>query len=103
MELFHRKKKKTKTNRGKFERIEVNGKTLPILNFYLFTAREDRERYMELASLEELPELHFSEVEMTVILSTKKLAVTASFADAFPKGRFKIYKFKVLDIREFYI
>ena len=103
MGLFGRKEKKKKTNRGKFERLEVGGKALPVLNFYLFTAKEDGERYIELTALEELPELHFSEVEMTVILSTKKLAITANFVDAFPKGRFKVYKFKIADIREFYI
>lgn len=103
MGLFHRKGKKKKTNRGKFEKLEVGGKVLPVLNFYLFTAKEDGERYIELTALEELPELHFSEVEMTVILSTKKLAIAANFVDAFPKGRFKVYKFKIADIREFYI
>lgn len=103
MGLFQRKGKKKKTNRGKFEKLEVGGKALPVLNFYLFTAKEDGERYIELTALEELPELHFSEVEMSVILSTKKLAITANFVDAFPKGRFKVYKFKIADIREFYI
>lgn len=97
------KKKKKKSNRGQFERIVVGEKTLPVLNFYLFTSKEDNKRYIELASIEELPELHFSEVSMDVILTSKKLSVKAAFNNAFPKGRFKIYKFEVIDINEYYI
>ena len=106
MEFFKKlkeKKKKKQASRGQFERIVVGDKTLPVLNFYLFTSKEDGKRYIELASIEELPELHFSEVAMEVILTTKKLAVKAGFNDAFSKGRFKIYKFEVLDINEYYI
>ena len=98
---FKEKKKKKQASRGQFERIAVGDKTLPVLN--LFTSKEDGKRYIELASIEELPELHFSEVAMEVILTTKKLAVKAGFNDAFSKGRFKIYKFEVLDINEYYI
>ncbi len=100
---FKEKKKKKKASRGQFERIVVDGKTLPVLNFYLFTSKEDNKRYIELASIDELPELHFSEVDLEVVLTTKKLAVKAGFNDAFSKGKFKIYKFEVLDIHEYYI
>lgn len=100
---FKEKKKKKSASRGQFEKILVSGKTLPVLNFYLFTSKDDNKRYVELASMEELPELHFSEIEMEVMLTTKKLAIKAGFNDAFSKGRFKIYKFEVLDIHEFYI
>lgn len=104
MGLFNRKKKKNKnTNRGKFERIESGGKVLPILNFYLFTSKDDGLRHIELSAIDEIPELHFTEVEMSVVLSTKKLQIKAAFEEAFPKGRFKIYKFKIIDIKEFYI
>ena len=103
MGIFNKKKKKKNTNRGKFERIVVNGKALPVLNFYLFTASEDGKQYVELTSMEELPELHFTEVSMEIILSTQKLTVKGSFVDAYPKGRFKIYKFQALDIHEYYI
>ena len=103
MGLFNKKKKKKNTNCGKFERIESNGKALPILNFYLFTSKDDGLRHIELSALDEIPELHFTEVEMSVILSTKKLEVKAAFEDAFSKGRFKIYKFRIIDIKEFYI
>lgn len=106
MDLFKKfkdKKKKKKSSRGQFERIVVNGNTLPILNFYLFTSKENNKKYIELAAMEELPDLHFSEVEMEVVLTTKKLAVKAAFDDAFPKGKFKIYKFEVIEINEYYI
>lgn len=103
MGLFDKKKQKKKANRGKFERIEVGGKTLPVLSFYLFTSKEDGKRYIELTAMEEMPELHFSEVEMNVFMTTKKLTLTGAFTDAFPKGRFKIYKFEVLKLNEFYI
>ena len=106
MNLFKKlkeKKKKNAASRGQFEKIVVGEKTLPVLNFYLFTSKEDGKRYIELAAMEELPELHFSEVEMEVVLTTKKLSIKAGFTDAFPKGKFKIYKFEVLDIHEFYI
>lgn len=100
---FKEKKKKKNASRGQFEKIIVSGKTLPVLNFYLFTSKEDNKRYIELAAMEELPELHYSEVEMEVVLTTKKLAVKAGFNDAFPKGKFRVYKFEVLDIHEYYI
>ncbi len=100
---FKEKKKKKNSSRGQFEKIVVNGKTLPILNFYLFTSKENNKKYIELAAMEELPDLHFSEVEMEVVLTTKKLAVKAGFDDAFPKGKFKIYKFEVIEINEYYI
>lgn len=106
MEFFKRhkeKKKKKNAARGQFERIVVGEKTLPVLNFYLFTSKDDNKRYIELAAIDELPELHFSEVDMEVILTTKKLSIKAGFNDAFPKGKFKIYKFEVLDIHEYYI
>ena len=106
MELFKKfkeKKKKKNSSRGQFERIVVNGNTLPVLNFYLFTSKENNKKYIELAAMEELPDLHFSEVEMEVILSTKKLSIKAGFDDAFPKGKFRIYKFEVLEINEYYI
>lgn len=103
LDKFKKKKKKTNTTRGKFERIEIDGKTLPVLNFYLFTNKEEQKRYMEITSYEEIPELHYSEVSMNVILSTKKLSATGKFTDAFPKGRFKIYKFEILELKEYYI
>lgn len=100
---FKEKKKKKQASRGQFEKIVVGEKTLPVLNFYLFTSKEDSKRYIELAAMDELPDLHFSEVDMEVVLTTKKLAIKAGFSDAFSKGRFKIYKFEVLDIHEYYI
>lgn len=103
MGLFKKKKSKKNANRGRFERIEVGGKTLPVLNFYLYTSKEDNKRYIELTAVEEMPELHFSEITMHVILSTKKLTLTGAFVDAFPKGRFKVYKFEVLKLDEYYI
>lgn len=106
MDFFKRrkeKKKKKNSSRGQFEKIVVGEKTLPVLNFYLFTSKEDSNRYIELAAMEELPDLHFSEVDMDVVLTTKKLTIKAGFNDAFSKGKFKIYKFKVLDIHEYYI
>lgn len=106
MEFFKRrkeKKKKKNASRGQFEKIIVGEKTLPVLNFYLFTSKEDNKRYIELAAMEELPDLHFSEVDMEVVLTTKKLSIKAGFSDAFSKGKFKIYKFEVLDIHEYYI
>lgn len=103
LDKLKKKKKKKKTSNGKFEKIVVSGKTLPVLNVYLFTSKEDSKRYIELASQEELPELHFSEVDMEVFLTTKKLAIKALFNDAFPKGSFKIYKFEVAEIHEYYI
>ena len=110
MELFKKfkdkreaKKKQKKASRGQFEKIVVGGKTLPVLNFYLFNAKDEGKRYVELASVEELPELHYSEVDMEIFLTTKKLTVKGKFNNAFPKSKFKIYKFEVLDMREFYI
>lgn len=103
MKFFKKKKKNTNTTRGKFERIEINGKSLPVLNFYLFTNKYENKRYMELTSKEELPELHFSEITMDVILTTKKLTATGKFNDAFPKGKFKVYKFEILELKEYYI
>lgn len=100
---FKEKKKKKNASRGQFERIVVGDKTLPVLNFYLFTSKENNKRYIELAAMDELPELHYSEVDLEVVLTTKKLAVKAGFADAFSKGKFKIYKFEVIDIHEYYI
>ncbi len=100
---FKKKKKKQNTTRGKFERIEIDGVTLPVLNFYLFTNNDEGKRYMELTSIDELPELHYSEVTMDVILSTKKLTATGKFTDAFSKGKFKVYKFEILDLKEYYI
>lgn len=103
MGLFKKKNNKKKANKGKFERIEVEGQKLPILNFYLFTSKEDSKRYIELMTIDEVPALHFSEVIMNVILSTKKLTLTTAFKDAYPKGRFKVYKFEVLNLNEYYI
>ena len=97
------KKKKNKSSRGQFEKIVVAGKTLPVLNFYLFTSNEEQKRFVELAAMEELPELHFSEVDMEIYLTTKKLSVKGNFNDAFPKGKFRIYKFEVIEIHEYYI
>lgn len=97
------KKKKNKASRGQFEKIVVGGNTLPILNFYMFTSKEQQKRYVELASVDELPELHYSQVNMEVFLTTKKLTIKAKFEDAFPKGKFKVYKFEILEISEFYI
>lgn len=97
------KKKKNKSSRGQFEKISVGGKTLPVLNFYMFFSKEEQKRFVELASVEELPELHYSEVNMDVFLTTKKLAIKGKFEDAFPKGKFKIYKFEILEISEYYI
>ncbi len=98
-----KKKKKKNASRGQFERIEINGKTLPVLNFYLFTNKDENKRYMELASFEEMPELHYSEVTMEVYLTTKKLIATGAFVEAFKKGKFKVYKFEILEINEYYI
>lgn len=103
MGLFKKKPKKSNATRGKFERIEINGKTIPVLNFYLFTNQDENKRYMEITSLDELPELHYSEVTMDVILTTKKLTATGKFTDAFPKGKFKVYKFEILQLNEYYI
>ena len=100
---FKEKKKKKKASRGQFEKIVVNNNTLPILNFYLFTSRENNKQYIELAAMEELPDLHYSEVEMEVMLTTKKLKIKAAFDNAFPKGKFKVYKFEVITINEYYI
>ncbi len=97
------KKKKKNASRGQFEKIVVSDKTLPVLNFYMFTSKEEHKRYVELASIEELPELHFSEVDMEVFLTTKKLKIKGKFENAFPKGKFKIYKFEILEISEYYI
>ena len=97
------KKKKNAASRGQFEKITVGGKTLPVINFYLFNSKADNKRFVELAAMEELPELHFSEVDMEVYLTTKKLAIKAKFDDAFPKGRFRIYKFEIIEISEYYI
>lgn len=97
------KKKKNRASRGQFEKIVVADRTLPVLNFYMFTSKEEQKRFVELASMEELPELHFSEVNMEVFLTTKKLAIKAKFEDAFPKGKFKVYKFEILEINEYYI
>ena len=97
------KKKKKNSSRGQFEKIVVGGKTLPVLNFYLFSSKEEQKTYVELAAMEELPELHYQEVDMEVVLTTKKIAIKASFNDAFPKGRFKVYKFEVLELNEYYI
>lgn len=110
MELFKKfkdkreaKKKQKKASRGQFEKIVVGGKALPVLNFYLFNAKDEGKRYVELASVEELPELHYSEVDMEIFLTTKKLTVKGKFSNAFSKGKFKIYKFEVLGMQEFYI
>lgn len=104
LDKFKKKKKKNNNaTRGKFERIEINGESLPVLNFYLFTNNDEKKRYMEITSTEEIPALHYSEVTMNVILSTKKLTATGKFADAFPKGRFKVYKFEILELKEYYI
>ena len=110
MEFFNKfkekreaKKKKNKASRGQFEKIVVAEKTLPVINFYLFNSKAEQKRYVELAALEELPELHYSEVEMEVFLTTKKLRIKAAFNDAFPKGKFRIYKFEILEINEYYI
>lgn len=100
---FKKKKKRKNASRGQFERIEVGDKTLPILNFYLFTNKDENKRYMEIASYDELPELHYSQVTMDVYLTTKKLTATGAFVDAFPKGKFKVYKFEILEINEYYI
>lgn len=103
LDKFKKKKKKPNTTRGKFERIEIDGKKLPVLNFYLFTNNDEQKRYMEITSYDEIPELHYSEVTMDVILSTKKITATGKFADAFPKGKFKVYKFEILELKEYYI
>lgn len=97
------KKKKKNSSRGQFEKIVVSEKTLPVLNFYLFSSKEEKKTYVELAAMEEIPELHFSDVEMEVVLTTKKLAIKAKFFDAFPKGKFRVYKFEILEINEYYI
>ena len=97
------KKKKNKATRGQFEKIVVADRTLPVINFYLFSSKEEQKRYVELAAMEELPELHFSEIDMEVFLTTKKLKIKAAFNDAFPKGKFRIYKFEILEINEYYI
>ena len=69
-------RKKTRQN-GKFELVEVGG--------------------------EEVPQLHFSEVEMDLYFATKKIHLKASFRDAFPKGKLRVYKFEVEDVKVFYI
>jgi len=97
------KKKKNKASRGQFEKIVVSDRTLPVLNFYMFTSKEEQKRFVELAAMEELPELHYSEIDMEVFLTTKKLKIKAAFNDAFPKGKFRIYKFEILEISEYYI
>lgn len=103
MKLFKKKEKKSNSTRGKFERIEIDGKVLPVLNFYLFTDKDAGKRYMEITSIDEMPELHYSEVTLDVVLSTKKLTASGKFEEAFAKGKFKVYKFEILDIKEFYI
>ena len=100
---FKKKKKKKNTSRGQFERIEVGGKTLPVINFYIFSNKDKNKRYMEIASFEEMPELHFSEVTMEVYLTTKKLIAKGAFEEAYKKGKFRIYRFEILEINEFYI
>ena len=100
---FKKKKKKKNASRGQFERIEVGGKTLPVLNFYLFTNKDENKRYMEIAAFDELPELHYLEVIMDVFLTTKKLTAKGAFVEAFKKGKFKVYKFEILEINEYYI
>lgn len=104
MGLFKKKKEK-KPNRqnGQFERIEVGGETVPLTNVYIYTDKATGERMMETAGLEEVPQLHFSEVEMDLFFTTKKVHVKAAFRDAFPKGRLRIYKFAVLELKEYYI
>ncbi len=101
MAIFGKGKKKN-TTRGKFESIEVDGKALPILNFYLYTNKDEGKRYIELSALEEVPELHFSEIEMDVILSEKRLHLRVAFVDAYPKSKFKVYKFEVLSVNEYF-
>ena len=103
MGLFDKFKKKNNASRGQFERIEVGGKTLSVLNFYLFNNKDENKRYMELAALDELPELHYAEITMDVFLTTKKLTIKGAFAEAFKKGKFKVYKFEILEINEYYI
>ncbi len=100
---FKKRREKVKANRGRFERVEVGGEALPIMNFYIYTSRNDSKRHIELASNEELTALHFTEVEMNVVLPVKRLVIKARFEDAFQKGKFKIYKFLVLDEKEYYI
>ncbi len=107
MDLFkkfkEKKKKKKNTERGQFKKIIVGGNVQKASNFYLYKAKNEDCVYVEIAAAEELPDLHYSEVEMEVILSTKKLTVKAEYNDAYTKGKFKVYKFIVLDLHEYYI
>ncbi|MCD7827155.1 MAG: hypothetical protein LUG85_01265 [Clostridiales bacterium] len=102
MAFFGKKRQKKKATRGMFERIEVDGKTLPILNFYLYTDKNAGKRYIELSAAEEVPEIHFSEIEADVILTEKKLHLSCIFADAFQNGKFNVYKFEVVNLKEYF-
>lgn len=103
MGFFKEKKKKKNATQGKYEKIEVGGEKLPVLSFYLFTQKDDGKRYIELTAAEELEALHFSEVEMVIYLSTKKLIINGIFEKAFAQGKFKVYKFEVAKLNEYYI
>ena len=95
-------RKKNRQN-GKFDRVEVGGEVVPLTNVYLYVDKQTGAHMMEVAGLEEVPQLHYSEVEMDLFFPTKKLHLKAEYRDAFPKGRLRVYKFEVTDVKEFYI
>ncbi len=101
--LKEKKQRKKNTERGQFKKIVVKGNAQKASNFYLYKSKTDDLVYVEIAANEELPDLHFSEVEMEVFMSTKKLSIKAEYNDAYTKGKFKVYKFIVLDLHEYYI
>ena len=87
------KKKNTRKNAssGVFEKIEVGGEEVAISNFYMYTDNKTGEKYCELAARDKVVQLHFTEVEMTVFLTTQKLEIKAAFVDAYQHSKFKIY------------
>ncbi len=103
MKFFEKRKKKKNATRGRFQKIEIDGKALPILNFYLFFDKDKNRQFAEIAAADEIPELHFSSVTMTVFLSDKKMTITGNFDSAYAKGKFKIYKFEITELKEYYI
>ena len=102
MGLISKKRRKKKANKGMFEKITVAGKALPVLNFFLYSDSKSPDRYIELAAENEIPALHFSEIQMDIFLTSKQLHLDVSFCDAYADGKFKIYKFKVNSLKEYF-
>lgn len=102
MGIISKKRKKKKANKGMFEKITVNGNVLPVLNFFLYNDSKSGDRYIELASKNEIPDLHFSEIQMDIFLTSKQLHLNVTFFDAYADGKFKIYKFKVESLKEYF-